>query len=323
MRFLSFRRAVALAAVAAGLLAVPTAQAASTYTPVRGTDFFAPSGVWNQPLAGNARLANNSRALVATLNANFPAYVPYINTASYSTPIYTVPAAQPTVHITADHADPKLVADFNQVPLPDDARPAQGTDGNLVLWQPSTQTMWEFWRLYKDASGSWHAVWGGKMTNVSSNPGYYQGGYGATASSLPDVGGLMTLQEETDGVINHALAVAIPNPKAGTWVYPAQRTDGTSTAPNAIPEGTRFRLPASLNIDALGLPRQTAMMAKAVQRYGMVVTDKAGAVTFKAEDPYLYTQKFAFDPYAYLFGGVSSTTFLSVFPWQYLQVVKS
>ena len=54
-----------------------------------------------------------------------------------------------------------------------------------------------------------------------------------------------------------------------------------------------------------------------------VVTDKAGAVTFKAEDPYLYTQKFAFDPYAYLFGGVSSTTFLSVFPWQYLQVVKS
>src|SRR5947209_17507065 len=93
MRFLSFRRAVVLAAVAAGLLAAPTAQAASTYTPVRGTDFFAPSGVWNQPLAGNARLANNSRALVATLNANFPAYVPYINTASYSTPIYTVPAA--------------------------------------------------------------------------------------------------------------------------------------------------------------------------------------------------------------------------------------
>ena len=56
MRFLSFRRAVALAAVAAGLLAVPTAQAASTYTPVRGTDFFASDGVclieWADRIAG-------------------------------------------------------------------------------------------------------------------------------------------------------------------------------------------------------------------------------------------------------------------------------
>ena len=69
-------------------------------------------------------------------------------------------------------------------------------------------------------------------------------------------------------------------------MFPAQRADGDSTADTAIPEGTRFRLPASLNIDALNLPRQTAMMAKAAQKYGIVVaTARRGG--FRAEDPYL------------------------------------
>ena len=320
MRFFS-RRALALAVAALGLLAVPSAQA-STYTPVRGTDFFASDGVWNKPLAADAPLASNSSALAGTLAWEAAAYGGYINTTSYSTGIYSVPASQPSVHVTLDANSAKLAADFDSVPLPADARPAAGTDGNLVVWQPSTQTMWEFWRLSLQADG-WHASWGGKMTNVSSNPGYYAGGFGATATSLADAGGLMTLQEETDGVINHALAIAIPHPKAGTFVFPAQRSDGDSTADGAIPEGTRFRLPASLNVDALNLPRQTAMMAKAAQRFGIVVTDKAGAATFKAEDPYLFTQKYGFDPYAYAFGGQGASALTRSFPWKYLQVVQS
>jgi hypothetical protein len=132
----------------------------------------------------------------------------------------------------------------------------------------------------------------------------------------------MTLQEETDGVINHALQLAIPHAKAGTWVFPAQRSDGDSTAQNAIPEGTRFRLPANLNIDALKLPRQTAMMAKAAQKYGIIINDQSGAVSFRAEDPYLYTQQNGIDPYPYVFEGQSPSQLLGAFPWQKLQVVK-
>jgi hypothetical protein len=320
MRFFSARRVLALAVVAFGLLAAPSAQA-SSYTPIRGTDFFTSSGVWNKPLAVNAPLASNSSTLSGTLNWEVANYGSWINTTSYSTPVYTVPANQPTVVVTLDQINPLLAADFLQVPLPADARPAQGTDGHLVVWQPSTQTMWEFWQLHKDGSGNWHTSYGGKMTNVSSNPGYFQRN-GATATGLPLVGGLMTLQEETDGVINHALQFAIPHAKAGTWVFPAQRSDGDSTSATAIPEGTRFRLPASLNITALKLPRQTAMMAKAVQKYGMIVNDQSGAVSFRAEDPYLYTQQYGIDPYGYAFGGQSPGQLLNSFPWKRLQVVK-
>jgi hypothetical protein len=321
MRFLSPRRALALAVVALGLLAVPSAQA-YPYQPVRGTQLFAPDSVWNKPLATNAPLTSNSSTLSGTLNWEQAYFGPWINTTSYSTPIYTVAGNQPTLHVTLDNNNPQLAADFDQVPLPPDAHPAAGTDGHLVVWQPSTQKMWEFWQLHKDYSGNWHATYGGKMTNVSSNPGYYPNRYGATATSLPVGAGVITVQEEIDGVINHALALAIPHPKAGTFVFPAQRGDGDSTAANAIPEGTRFRLPASLNIDALNLPRQTAMMAKAVQKYGMIVVDGSGAVAFRAEDPYLYKQQYGVDPYPYAYGGVMPSKLLGQFPWQQLEVVQ-
>jgi hypothetical protein len=321
MRTFSLRHVLALAVVAFGLLAASSAQA-SSYAPIRGTDFFASNGVWNQPLATNAPLARNSSTLSGTLNWEVANYGSWINTSSYSTPVYTVPANQPNVVVILDQTNPLLAADFAQVPLPPDARPAPGTDGHLVVWQPSTQTMWEFWQLHKDGYGNWHTSYGGKMTNVSSNPGYFSQQFGATATGLPLVGGLMTLQEETDGVINHALQLAIPHAKAGTWVFPAQRSDGDSTSATAIPEGTRFRLPASLNIGALKLPRQTAMMARAAQKYGMIVNDQSGAVSFRAEDPYLYTQLYGFDPYGYSFEGKSPSQLLASFPWQKLQVVR-
>jgi hypothetical protein len=320
VRFSFIQRALALIVASVGLLAAPSALA-STYTPTRGTDFFARDSVWNKPLPPDAPLATDSSRLAGTLNWEASYFGGYINTKSYSTGVYTVAAAAPAVQVTLDGNSPKLAADFSRVPLPADARAATGTDGTLVVWQPSTQTMWEFWRLRKDLLGNWHARWGGKMNNVSSNPGYYASPYGVTATSLPDVAGLITLQEETDGVINHALAFAIPSPKAGAFVFPAQRTDGDSMNVDAIPEGTRFRLPATLNIDALHLPRQIAMMARAAQTYGIIIVDKGGAVSFKAEDPYLFTQAFGFDPYAYAFGGLGAFALMKSFPWRYMQAV--
>ncbi len=320
IRFRSLCRAFALTLVSVAVLVAPSAQA-SSYTPVRGTDFFAASGVWNRPLDADAPLASDSSTLVSTLNWEVGNYGTWINSDHWSTGVYTVAADQPTVHVTLDQNKPRLQADFNQVPLPPDAHPAAGTDGHLVVWQPSTQTMWEFWQLHTDGSGNWHTSYGGKMTNVSSNPGYFQQ-FGATATGLPIVGGLMTLQEETDGAINHALQIAIPHARAGVWVYPAQRSDGDNPQTSAIPEGTRFRLPANLFINPLW-PRQTQMMARAVQKYGMIVDDQSGSVSFRAEDPYLFYQQNHFDPYGpYAYGGLSPSQLLAFFPWTQLQVVR-
>jgi hypothetical protein len=132
------------------------------------------------------------------------------------------------------------------------------------------------------------------------------------------------LSELSAGVIPHALAMNIPYAKPKTYSFPAQRTDGTSTDPNAIPEGARFRLDPALNIDALNLPPMTRAMAKAAQRYGIIVRDQtAHAISFFAENP-SQTQS-ATSPYSGpggFFGRSDPTAVIAAFPWDHLQLVK-
>jgi hypothetical protein len=159
------------------------------------------------------------------------------------------------------------------------------------------------------------------MAGVSSNPGYFtapHATWGATATSLPLLGGLIRVDELRQGHIDHALAFALPHARLYTsWSWPAQRSDGDLDDPDAIPEGTRFRLDPTLDIDALGLPPVSAMIAKAVQRYGMVLRDKAGSLSFYAEDP----TQFGANPYPALFG-TWPNVMLARFPWDRLQALR-
>jgi hypothetical protein len=294
------------------------AAAFSLATPHAAAAVFSPSSVWNAPLGTNAPLAGSSQSLVAALNRQVAIYKTWINTTTYSTPVYTVPGGQPRVAVKLDTSAPALAKDFAAVPLPADARPAAGSDQQLTVYQPSTDTLWEFWLLTKKADG-WHARWGGKMDGVSHNPGYFAAPYGATATSLPLLGGLMRTTELAAHQIDHALAIAVPDVQARTFSWPAQRTDGVSSSSTAIPEGTRFRLPANLNVDALGLSPAVKAMARAAQQYGLVVRDRAGCVAFYAEDP----TPSGINPYRSIFGTpwLDSNNALKNFPWSSLQVV--
>ena len=243
-------------------------------------------------------------------------YGPWINTDQYSVPVYTVGPDVPAVHVTLDTTAPQLQADFNAVPIPPAAAVAGGSDESLTIYQPSTDTMWDFWLAHKAPDG-WHARWGGKMTNVSSNPGYFPNPYGGTATSLPLVGGLITMSELFTGTIDHALSIAIPNTAAGTFTWPAQRTDGRDTGSDGIPEGTRFRIDPNLDLSTLHLTPTGLAIARAVQRYGMVVRDTSSCVVFYGEDPVTVS----WNPWPTLFGGLYPSDVLRGFPWQALQVV--
>lgn len=379
---------------------------------------------------------------------------PWINTTSYSTPIYTVPANQPTVPVIMDYNNP-LAPAMSAVPLPADALPAAGTDAEMTVYQPSSDTLWEMWamrqrlnpppyvsaaagargslpagtyyyavtavtsggettvsplrsitvstgatvrvswggpvgatsyRIYRGTSstslqlvgtlahattqmgdpgcvwtdtggetpsaisppttntaatpGQWHASWGGRMSNVSQDPGYYrniasplggwseQSNWGVTASGLPVVGGLISLADLASGQIHHAIAMMVPQAAKGVFRFPALRTDGTSTATNAIPEGTLFRLPANLNLSAMPMPAVTREIAQAAQTYGLIVNDQTGAtVGFRAQDPMPLIRQGQTNPYLTYFSNPSTGAYvapndlLASFPWKYLEVV--
>lgn len=286
-----------------------------------GRPLFAPNSVWNAPLAANARLDPRSnqlsRALAAEVGREAVGHTgPWINTNKYSVSVYTVGAEVRAVHVALDVAVSGLQHDFDSVPIPANAHPAAGGDGTLVIYQPSTDTLWEFWLARLEADG-WHARWGGEMDHVSTNPGYFPGSYGASGTSLALLGGLMTIHELESQQIHHALALGIPNTAAGAPTWPAQRSDGTTKGSGAIPEGTHFRIDPSLDLSKLHLSPLALAMARAVQRYGMVVRDTSGCVAFYAEDPTTSPG----DPYARVFGGQYPNDLLQGFPWKDLQVV--
>jgi hypothetical protein len=294
--------------------------------------FFSPTSFWNEALPSDAPLDPSSTAVVQAFDEEVAAEEsdggPNIDTARWSVPIYTVPADEPTVRVKLLNASKPLQAAWNAVPLPSDAQPAAGTDKHLVVWQPSTDRLWEFWHLEHTAAG-WQAPWGGAMQNVSSNPGAYgpgawpgaDTGWGGSASSLSLAGGLITLEDLEMGEINHALAMGIPNVRAGVYASPAERDDGVSTNPLSLPEGAHLRLDPNLNLTALHLPPFTLMLAEAAQRYGILVRSRAANIVLYAQDPTPTGTEPYTGPGGY-FEGKYPDQLLASFPWSHLQLLK-
>jgi hypothetical protein len=197
-----------------------------------------------------------------------------------------------------------------------------------VVWQPSTNQLWEFWRIAHETNG-WVASWGGAMQNVSADRGVYgpeawpdaQTWWGISASSLSLVGGLISLEDLQLGQINHALAMAIPGVRGGVYASPAQRTDGTATSPLSLPEGAHLRLNPDLDLAALHLPRLTLMIAEAAQRYGVFVTDSSSTVAFFAQDP-VSTGTNPYVGASGYFEGRYPNQILASFPWNQLELLK-
>jgi hypothetical protein len=320
------------AAALAAAVAMPTAPAAAQ--PFR---FFSPHSFWNTPVKAQAPVDPHTRALISDLmgyvrREQRGSYGPWINANSNGVTILTVPAGQPTVRVQLNHApDPNLAAAWSAVPLPPSARPSPG-DNDLAVWQPSTDTMWEFFQLHSTAGG-WEAEWGGAMRDVSSNFGVYGPGawpgpawtgdessWGVTAASFPIVGGAITYDDLKAGNIDHALALVYPNVRRRTFVWPAQRDDGWSTDPDSLPEGTRLRLDPSLNLAALKMPPLTRLIARAAQRYGIIIRDQSPVMAFIQQDPTGMPAFQALSPK--LTEGLYASQLMASFPWSHLQVMR-
>lgn len=297
--------------------------------------FFASGSFWNKPLLEESPIDPQSTPIVERLEATVEAEQaeergPSIKTDRWSVPIYTVGPEEPTVRVEHinDGTGATLQAAWEAVPLPADAHPAAGTDHHLVVWQPSTDRLWEFWHLRRE-DDRWLAGWGGAMEDVLGSSGVYgptswpgaKVAWGGSASSLSLAGGVITFQDLAARGINHALAIGIPEVRAGVISPPAERTDGDSTDPLALPEGARLRLDPHLNLTTLHLPPMTLMIARAAQTYGLVVRSRADIVDFYAQDP----TRLGTNPYTAeggYFGGVLPRDLLASFPWHHLRLLK-
>jgi hypothetical protein len=294
---------------------------------------FGPKSFWNRRL-GDEPIDPSSATLVQELVQEVQRETqsrigPWIATNISSTPLYRVGRDQRTVRVRLDAqgtpGEAALQKAFAAVPIPRRATPAAGQDRHMTIWQPSTDRLWEFWQARR-ASDGWHASWGGAIRRVSLSPGYYTASawpgarrnWGATASSLPVIGGTITVDDLRQGSIRHAIAVALPAPRADTFAWPAQRTDGTGGT-TALPEGARLQLDPQLNLDSLRLPRLVRMIAEAAQRYGVVVRDQTHkGISLFGED----ARGAPANVFGQAFARKTPLELLSRFPWDRLRVLR-
>jgi hypothetical protein len=330
---------------------------------------FSPLSWRNTPLLPGAALDPNQSA-AARLQQQLATHPAWVNTREWSAPIYIASAGQrrARVQVQTDF-EHDLWRDWGDVPLVSDAKgapPADGyddrdplwmrlnrgayTDRSLVVYQPATDSLWEFIHLVK-RGGTFYAADGGKITNVSQSLGTWDPWpsglpHGTTAAGLPHMIGMQTIAEVVGrGSIDHVVSMTLPhttdvdpghsNPDYAGVRPPATRSDGDRNPlvyPDAIAEGTRFRLPASLDIDSLGLTPYGAILARAIQQYGAVVVDRScalgqsclgpdaeskAAVAFYAEQP----PDPSADPWQARFGSRFPYGALKNFPWDKLQVL--
>ncbi|WP_432490935.1 DUF4124 domain-containing protein [Kineococcus gypseus] len=311
--------------------AQPKLPAAYDHTAPRGS-FFGPTSVWKQDVR-KAPVNPRSAAMVAGLHRQVTTLyngVAAFNVSNYSTNVYTVSGAQRRVDVAFDDCQKKKYTpagllgaggQFTGVPIPDDAVPARGSDGQLTIYSPSTDQLWEFWRA-KRVDGRWQACWGGRIDAVSTSPGYFSGGFGAAATGLSFSAGAIGIKDVQAGSIDHALSLQIVEPKKWTtFSWPAQRSDGFSTDPDAIPEGLRLRLDPAVDVESLKLTPIGKMVARAAQKYGFIVTDKAGAVALTAESGTATANATGVDPWPALMRGKPHYEIMRGFPWDKLQAL--
>jgi hypothetical protein len=273
----------------------------------RPAPIFSATSWRNAVLAPDAPLAADQSPKTA-LESEVATFGTFVNDSdSFSVPVYTVRADQPTSRIYQDErwqtfwgADAtEWDNQMSSVPIPASAKasgPCDGTgdgetyagcgshswgDREIAIYQPSTDTLWEIYHLLKH-NGQWAATNGCRISNVSQNnvgcdvqPFPSGKLHGVAATRIPLMVTLQRTREVKTLQINHPVTIHIPHAKGpgSFFVAPALESDGDFMTTDAIQEGTRFRLRASFDVNTLTAGYLRAF-ATAAQKYGIIVTDK-------------------------------------------------
>jgi hypothetical protein len=115
---------------------------------------------------------------------------------------------------------------------------------------------------------------------------------------------LIRIDELKRGHIDHAVNIATVRTRKSCHSWPANRNDGNTDGADIACEGQRFRLDPSFDVASLKSPAARTV-ARAMQQYGLILTDKSDALITQAEDPRpSMAENGGANPYDELLGGV-------------------
>jgi hypothetical protein len=158
-------------------------------------------------------------------------------------------------------------SDRGPYPIPRRPKIEGGGDRHMLMVQRGSCRLYELFAARK--RGRWTAG-SGAIFNLRSNALRPRGWTSADAAGLPIFPGLARYPEVASGEIRHALRFTVSRTRRA-FVFPARHYASSLTDPDLPAMGQRLRLKRSVRID--GMPAQARVVARALQRYGMLVAD--------------------------------------------------
>lgn len=267
--------------------------------------FFSDTSFWNQPLPDRAEIDPRNGHFLALLKTE-PSGGFGINLHKWTIPVYEVESTTPRVHV-AKHT---LTAEERRtwqtdretfghgpgfddgVPIPKAAMPDPEEDAHFAVVDWKAMRAWDTWGFRVRPDGSFESNTG--MTYPLDGEGAFRTSdfdvkdgesihfHGPSrAAGVPAIAGLILYDEVLAGEIRHKLACAIRFPARQEFVFPAAWTDGPVVG--GIPEGAVIQLDPHLDLARFDLLPGERVVARAMQRYGMVLVDYAGGSTLYGE----------------------------------------
>jgi hypothetical protein len=162
----------------------------------------------------------------------------------------------------------------------------------IVDWEHNLA--WDMWYAHK-RNGKWYSNTG--MVYRIDGPGVFDPNLFAIktgesihqfgpsrAPGVPALAGLIMYDEAEAGAIEHKLAAATLFTAPLEFAFPAVWTDGPYKG--GIPEGAIIQLDPALDLSKFDLTPVELAIARALQKYGMVLVDTAGGNVIYAEGLY-------------------------------------
>ena len=259
----------------AAVLGVTTADAAGGGAPrVGGCRVFPANNPWNQRV-DKLPVASNSDAIVRAIGADEGMHADFgsgkYDGGPIGIPYTTVGGGQKRVHVKFDYADE---SDKGPYPIPRDVpvEGGRGSDGDrhVIVVDRSRCKLYELYAAYPVNGGSSWKAGSGAIWSLRSNHLRPKTWTSADAAGLPILPGLARYPEVRRGAIHHALRFTVSRTR-NTFVYPARHQASSDSDPTLPPMGMRFRLRAGFPVSRY--PKQSRVVLRALQRYGMIVAD--------------------------------------------------
>ncbi|MBI3176010.1 MAG: hypothetical protein HYZ25_20000 [Chloroflexi bacterium] len=259
---------------------------------------YAQDSIWNTPIDWQvARIHPQSNQMMAAffkrddwIGSDVTQYAPNIYYADANTPLVPV-TMWPSRSFRDALSDAEILygqpGDVVFVPLPSEAQPAPGTDGELVIVNRDTGEEWGLAKASREIDGSWSA--GSVYRYHLNNSGVPPKGFAQRGAGIGSLAGIVRPCEVKQGEVRHAVTIAYDYPCApdvcatNGWpavIPPFTKTDGEGISQYDIPEGARLVIRPEISASEIeqvckGM-RGCVVWVKAMQVYGGFIVDNSG-----------------------------------------------